>query len=409
MAPATIFMGVGRIAQVNGNGTEYFLSDALGSVRQLASSSGSITYARAYDPYGVVTTTTGTSSTVYGYTAESYDTYIKLIYLRSRYFASNTGRFLTRDMWGGDANSPMSFNRWMYVAGNPINYTDPSGNIREDMNEAKAALDIVQELQKYQINIVVDWGYVDQNSGALIGVLPLKPASLQLYLSLYGSNCGKWENGRWDLNELYIIKGAVLNLNAAMNKKMSSFIGPVSISKGPTNACNNARGCTTLGHIDLIDNNRKPTMKPGSDLSQYYVRALSKDLNFDQWTVVHELGHAWDARSWAQNRGSLWLKLVINTGGWFGPALGCDADHRSPGCNNSLYHYRDKPAKGSDSNFNPGEDFAESVAAYVFPVEAQQAIQGYQGTKYENYLYYSAYAKTKRWMFINNLINGIIK
>jgi hypothetical protein len=37
------------------------------------------------------------------------------------------GRFLTRDTWGGDANSPMSFNRWGYVEGNPVNYTDPSG------------------------------------------------------------------------------------------------------------------------------------------------------------------------------------------------------------------------------------------------------------------------------------------
>jgi len=51
----------------------------------------------------------------------------QLTYLRSRYYASNTGRFLTRDTWGGDANSPMSYNTWLYVAGNPINFTDPSG------------------------------------------------------------------------------------------------------------------------------------------------------------------------------------------------------------------------------------------------------------------------------------------
>jgi len=28
----------------------------------------------------------------------------------------------------GNANSPMSFNRWNYVGGNPVNLTDPSGN-----------------------------------------------------------------------------------------------------------------------------------------------------------------------------------------------------------------------------------------------------------------------------------------
>jgi len=37
------------------------------------------------------------------------------------------GRFLTRDTWGGNANVPMSFNRWNYVGGNPVNLTDPSG------------------------------------------------------------------------------------------------------------------------------------------------------------------------------------------------------------------------------------------------------------------------------------------
>jgi RHS repeat-associated protein len=119
--------GLGRIAQVNSNGTEYFLGDALGSVRQLVNSGGSITYARAYDPYGVVTSTTGSSSTTYGYTSEVYGDSTQLLYLRSRYYSGNTGRFISRDTWNGNANSPMSFNRWNYVDGNPINRTDPSG------------------------------------------------------------------------------------------------------------------------------------------------------------------------------------------------------------------------------------------------------------------------------------------
>lgn len=49
--------------------------------------------------------------------------------MRARQYAPSTGRFLTRDMWVGDAGTPLSFNRWSYVNGNPINYIDPSGNI----------------------------------------------------------------------------------------------------------------------------------------------------------------------------------------------------------------------------------------------------------------------------------------
>ncbi len=62
------------------------------------------------------------------YTGAYSGDYNELIYLRARHYALNTGRFLTRDMWSGDANSPLSFNRWNYTNANPINYTDPSGN-----------------------------------------------------------------------------------------------------------------------------------------------------------------------------------------------------------------------------------------------------------------------------------------
>jgi RHS repeat-associated protein len=53
--------------------------------------------------------------------------YNELLYLRARYYAPGMGRFLTKDAWEGDYNSPLTLNRWNYVTGNPINYTDPSG------------------------------------------------------------------------------------------------------------------------------------------------------------------------------------------------------------------------------------------------------------------------------------------
>jgi RHS repeat-associated protein len=60
-------------------------------------------------------------------TNEYQNSYIKLIYLRSRMYSPLTGRYLTRDSWQGDYNRPLSLNRWNYVEGNPVNYTDPSG------------------------------------------------------------------------------------------------------------------------------------------------------------------------------------------------------------------------------------------------------------------------------------------
>jgi len=58
---------------------------------------------------------------------EYSDYYIKLIYLRSRMYDPASGRFLTKDTWVGSEITPMSYNLWLYVYGNPINGIDPSG------------------------------------------------------------------------------------------------------------------------------------------------------------------------------------------------------------------------------------------------------------------------------------------
>ncbi len=94
-------------------------------MRQITNANAQITYTGAYDPYGVVTQASGASQTSYGFTGEY--TSQGLVYLRARYYAPGTGRFLTRDTWAGDSNSPMSLNRWNYGYGNPVKYTDPTG------------------------------------------------------------------------------------------------------------------------------------------------------------------------------------------------------------------------------------------------------------------------------------------
>jgi RHS repeat-associated protein len=118
--------GVGRIAQVNTT-TEYFLGDALGSVRQLTDATGEITLAKSYQPYGEMLSSVGSSVSPFAFTGEQQDV-SGLTYLRARYYSSGDGRFTSKDTWMGDYNSPLSLNRWNYTNGNPINFTDPSGN-----------------------------------------------------------------------------------------------------------------------------------------------------------------------------------------------------------------------------------------------------------------------------------------
>ena len=125
----TYLYGNGRIAQYSMWISEEYrpaLGDALGSVRQLANHSGSVTLAKGYQPYGEVLESAGNIATSYGFTGEWTDN-TGLVYMRARYYSLVQGRFMTKDTWGGDMNQPMSYNAWLYVYANPTNFTDPSG------------------------------------------------------------------------------------------------------------------------------------------------------------------------------------------------------------------------------------------------------------------------------------------
>ncbi|NMC34951.1 MAG: RHS repeat-associated core domain-containing protein, partial [Veillonellaceae bacterium] len=104
--------------------------DALGSVRQLVDGSGAVTLAQSYEPYGEVMGSSGSGETAYAYTGEWHSSSTNLLYLRSRYYIAETGRFLTKDTWQGDFTLPLTLNGWNYVEGNPVNFVDPTGHSR---------------------------------------------------------------------------------------------------------------------------------------------------------------------------------------------------------------------------------------------------------------------------------------
>ncbi len=118
--------GNGRISQTNST-TEYFLGDALDSVRQLTDTNSAVTLTQSYAPYGEETQSIGTSQSPYAFTGEIRDAN-GLTYLRARYYNPADGRFLSRDTWHGDYNRPLSLNRWGYVEGNPVILVDPTGH-----------------------------------------------------------------------------------------------------------------------------------------------------------------------------------------------------------------------------------------------------------------------------------------
>ena len=123
---STYLYGVGRIGQYD-TAMQHFGADGLGSVRQIYNSAGIVQMNGRYDPFGNVMSANGNATSVYGFTGEQTDA-TGLVYLRARYYDAGVGRFLTDDPWQGNPNQPMSYNDWLYVYGNPVNLTDPSGH-----------------------------------------------------------------------------------------------------------------------------------------------------------------------------------------------------------------------------------------------------------------------------------------
>ncbi len=125
----------GHIAQQHDSLTEYYLADALGSVRQLTNSGGEVVLARSYDPYGNLVDNTAYAgvTTAYSYAGEFTDP-SGMVYLRARYYSPVMGRFVSKDVWEGDEEIPISYNKWIYAYENPIKVIDPSGKYGEEVH-----------------------------------------------------------------------------------------------------------------------------------------------------------------------------------------------------------------------------------------------------------------------------------
>jgi hypothetical protein len=161
------------------------------------------------------------------------------------------------------------------------------------------------------------------------------------------------------------------------------------------------------------------------------------------WTVMHELAHTWDAK----NDWKFSTALATYTGGFINKKLSTlnrlipgqwdagkpgpqkTAGHygRKPGCNAAGYFYGDMPS-GSNWNFNPKEDFAESwamycgwgrenelsktahgrIERYLLPNGAKDPLYGIvdHWSDYAKFFYppHGDYTKTKRWHFMDKLI-----
>ncbi|MDX1994222.1 MAG: RHS repeat-associated core domain-containing protein [bacterium] len=123
----------------------------------------------SYTPCGEMLQSYGTSAAPrLGFTGEYTDP-SGMVFLRARYMNPDLGIFLSKDPFEGWTQRVMSRNGYSYVEGNPVNYTDPSGQALPLFVLGGAAL-----------------------AGAAIGGLSSAALASNLYDLAKNCQCGEW-------------------------------------------------------------------------------------------------------------------------------------------------------------------------------------------------------------------------
>jgi len=132
--------GIGLCYKLLPDGSIYaYHFDSRGSAIAMTDAAGQIANRYAYSPFGEVFSSSEETPNLFCF-AGKYGIMEEgggLKFMRARYYDAETGRFLNKDLIGGDQTIPQGLNRYAYASNNPIMHLDPSGLIPES---TKAAL-----------------------------------------------------------------------------------------------------------------------------------------------------------------------------------------------------------------------------------------------------------------------------
>ncbi|WP_143026897.1 HYD1 signature containing ADP-ribosyltransferase family protein [Celeribacter baekdonensis] len=116
---------------------EYLHKDQLGSVKLITAADGSLVKTSSYAPFGEafdeMLSLTRADETK-GFIGERYDADAGLQYLNARYYDPRLGLFIQPD-WLDPIQPGVGLNRYSYSANDPVNLSDPGGNLFKEIGE----------------------------------------------------------------------------------------------------------------------------------------------------------------------------------------------------------------------------------------------------------------------------------
>jgi RHS repeat-associated protein len=129
--------GLGLISRIAPDGsTHYYHYDSRGSIIALTDATGTITDKYAYDPFGKLANSQGTTLNPFKYVGRYgvIDEGNGLQYIRARYYDPGAGRFISKDAKAGKDNDGQSLNKYVYALNNPVMLIDISGYSPSEVN-----------------------------------------------------------------------------------------------------------------------------------------------------------------------------------------------------------------------------------------------------------------------------------
>ena len=133
----------------SGGTTAWYLTDKLGSVRDIVSSSGTELDHIVYDSFGnIVTETNASNGDRFKFAGMEYDSVTGQYYDRARYYLSSIGRFIELDPMGFAAGDR---DLYRYVGNQPTRLVDPTG-LEEQQTAPRQQDPTKQEIPPYPEN-----------------------------------------------------------------------------------------------------------------------------------------------------------------------------------------------------------------------------------------------------------------
>ena len=115
------------------NGTlYYYILNAQGDVVRIIDGSRNVVASYSYDPWGNIISSSGAFADVnpLRYRGYYYDSETGFYYLQSRYYDPELGRFINADSYAStDATGILSANMFAYCENDPVNKSDPTGEV----------------------------------------------------------------------------------------------------------------------------------------------------------------------------------------------------------------------------------------------------------------------------------------